>query len=71
MEVPTPPLDRPRLAQLGSRIKRLRGMSNPQYRLRVGEVQVFYDVTGGRVEILAVVLESEASKWLEEEGKKQ
>ncbi len=27
-----------------SRIKRLRGMSRPQYRLRVDEVRVFYDV---------------------------
>ena len=26
-----------------SRIKRLRGLSRPQYRLRVGEMRVFYD----------------------------
>ena len=29
-----------------SRIKRLRGLRRPQYRLRVGEVRVFYDVSG-------------------------
>jgi hypothetical protein len=27
-----------------SRIKRLRGLSRPQYRLRVGDIRVFYDV---------------------------
>lgn len=47
-----------------SRIKRLRGVSRPQYRLRVGEVRVFYDVTGKRVEVLAVVAKSEAESWL-------
>jgi prevent-host-death family protein len=31
-----------------SRIKRLRGLSQPQYRRRVGEVRVFYDVTQER-----------------------
>jgi mRNA-degrading endonuclease RelE of RelBE toxin-antitoxin system len=31
-----------------SRIKRL-----PQYRLRVGEIRVYYDVTGDTVEVLA------------------
>ncbi len=47
-----------------SRIKRLRGISRPQYRLRVGEIRVFYDVTGTTVEILAIVLKSEANSWL-------
>ena len=47
-----------------SRIKRLRGQSRPQYRLRVGEVRVFYDVTGGHVEVLAIVAKSEAEAWL-------
>jgi mRNA-degrading endonuclease RelE of RelBE toxin-antitoxin system len=36
-----------------SRIKRLRGLSKPQYRLRVGEIRVYYDVTGDTVEVLA------------------
>jgi mRNA-degrading endonuclease RelE of RelBE toxin-antitoxin system len=47
-----------------SRIKRLRGIIRPQYRLRVGEVRVFYDVSGSTVEILAIVLKSEAEQWL-------
>ena len=47
-----------------SRIKRLRGLRRPQYRLRVGDVRVFYDVTGTTVEILAIVAKSEAAQWL-------
>jgi len=47
-----------------SRIKRLRGLTQPQYRLRVGEVRVFYDVTAETVEILAIVTKAEASRWL-------
>jgi len=51
-----------------SRIKRLRGVSRPQYRLRVGQVRIFYDVTGQDVEVLAVIDKSQASVWLEEMG---
>jgi mRNA interferase RelE/StbE len=47
-----------------SRIKRLRGLRRPQYRLRVGEVRVFYDISGATVEILAIVAKSEAGQWL-------
>jgi len=47
-----------------SRIKRLRGLRRPQYRLRVDDVRVFYDVSGTTVEILAVVTKSEADVWL-------
>jgi mRNA interferase RelE/StbE len=47
-----------------SRIKRLRGLLRPQYRLRVGEVRVFYDVSGTTVEVLAIVAKSEAQSWL-------
>jgi mRNA interferase RelE/StbE len=47
-----------------SRIKRLRGIHRPQYRLRVGEIRVFYDVTGAIVEVLAIVAKSEAEAWL-------
>jgi mRNA-degrading endonuclease RelE of RelBE toxin-antitoxin system len=47
-----------------SRIKRLRGLLRPQYRLRAGEVRVFYDVTGATVEVLAIVAKSEAESWL-------
>ena len=51
-----------------SRIKRLRGMSRPQYRLRVDEVRVFYDVSGSTVEILAIVPKSGAEAWLKNVG---
>jgi len=51
-----------------SRIKRLRGMAHPQYRLRVGEVRVFYDITGKNVDVLAIVSKTEAVFWLEELG---
>jgi len=51
-----------------SRIKRLRGTSRPQYRLRVDEIRVFYDVREGTVEVLAVVEKPEASSWLEKFG---
>jgi mRNA interferase RelE/StbE len=51
-----------------SRIKRLRGLSQPQYRLRVGEVRVFYDVTPEAGEILAIVTKEAAAGWLAERG---
>ena len=51
-----------------SRIKRLRGLNRPQYRLRVGEVRVFYDVSGETVEVLAIVVKSEAEAWLAQFG---
>jgi mRNA-degrading endonuclease RelE of RelBE toxin-antitoxin system len=47
-----------------SRIKRLRGLRRPQYRLRVSDVRVFYDVSGTTVEVLAIVAKSEADSWL-------
>src|ERR1700736_3956040 len=52
-----------------SRIKRLRGLSHPQYRLRVGDdVRVFYDVTNEIVQVLAIVQKSEADAWLAKHG---
>jgi mRNA-degrading endonuclease RelE of RelBE toxin-antitoxin system len=51
-----------------SRIKRLRGMARPQYRLRVEEVRVFYDVSGSLVEVLAIVPKPEAGSWLTRYG---
>jgi mRNA interferase RelE/StbE len=52
-----------------SRIKRLRGLARPQYRLRIGEIRVFYDVSAEAVEVLAIVPKSEVAKWLEQFGK--
>jgi mRNA interferase RelE/StbE len=52
-----------------SRIKRLRGLSHPQYRLRVGDdVRVFYDVADAVVQVLAVIPKSEADDWLAKHG---
>lgn len=51
-----------------SRIKRLRGLDRPQYRLRVDGVRVFYDVTEGTVQVLAIVTKAQASAWLAEEA---
>ena len=51
-----------------SRIKRLPGLSRPQYRVRVGEVRVFYDVTEGAVEVLGIVPKSAVEAWLKKAG---
>ena len=51
-----------------SRIKRLRGLSRPQFRLRVEDIRVFYDVVEDSVEVLAIVSKAEASSWLEKFG---
>jgi len=51
-----------------SRIKRLRRMRHPQYRLRVEAIRVFYDVTEEAVEVLAIVPKLEAAAWLERYG---
>jgi mRNA interferase RelE/StbE len=51
-----------------SRIKRLQGLSQPQYRLRVGDIRVFYDVTETQVQVLAVVTKADAQAWLTEQG---
>jgi mRNA-degrading endonuclease RelE of RelBE toxin-antitoxin system len=53
-----------------SRIKRLRGLSKPQYRLHVDELRFFYDVTEGQVQILAIVAKVDADAWLAEMGKR-
>ena len=54
-----------------SRIKRLQGMRRPQYRLRVDEIRVFYDVRDDTVEVLAIVAKADANEWLEREGEKR
>jgi mRNA interferase RelE/StbE len=52
-----------------SRIKRLRGLAQPQYRLRIGELRVFYDVTGEKVEVLAILYKSMVEQWLGQAGR--
>ncbi len=51
-----------------SRIKRLRGLSRPQYRLRVGEIRIYYDVTSSTVEVLGIIEKSRFKEWLERAG---
>ena len=53
-----------------SRIKRLKGLRQPQYRLRVDRLRVFYDVNDEqcRVEVLGFVMKPEADNWLKEHG---
>ncbi len=54
-----------------SRIKRLRGISQPQYRLRVNKIRVFYNVQDKTTEILAIVPKSKAIVWLAKVGKEE
>ena len=51
-----------------SRIKRLRGMIRPQFRLRVDELRIFFDVADNRVDIIAVVPKSQTDAWRAEHG---
>jgi mRNA-degrading endonuclease RelE of RelBE toxin-antitoxin system len=50
------------------RIKRLRGLAKPQFRLRIDEMRVFYDVREQTVEVLAIVEKEQAQRWLAEQG---
>lgn len=47
-----------------SRIKRLRGLRQPQYRLRVDSIRVFYDIEGNHVNVLGIVPKDQADLWL-------
>ena len=51
-----------------SRIKRLRGVDSPQYRLRVGEFRVFYDVTEDEVYVMRVLDKAAVAEYLKEMG---
>jgi hypothetical protein len=55
------------LSRLGVR-ENLARLSQPQYRLRVGDTRVFYDVTETEVQVLAIVTKAEAKAWLDAEG---
>lgn len=59
-----------------SRIKRLREIQWPQYRLRIDDPRAFYDVSytdegEGRVEVLRIREKSEAMEWLAEFGRRE
>ena len=51
-----------------SRIKRLRGVSRPQYRLRVNEIRVFYDVEAANrvVNVIQILSKADAIDFLKE-----
>jgi len=51
-----------------SRIKRLRGLDSPEYRLRVDEIRVFYDVIDDLVYVLRVLPKSDADQYLKDMG---
>ena len=51
-----------------SRIKRLQRLRQPQFRLRVGNIRVFYDVTETTVQVLAIVSKEQAQDWLAQES---
>ena len=51
-----------------TRIKHLRGLRQPEYRLRVDDFRVFYDVAEPEVHILAVVAKHLTCEWLEQHG---
>ncbi len=53
-----------------SRIKKLKDMKHPEYRLRVDEMRVFYDVVDADVVIVAIMTKEKTIKWLEEHGEK-
>ncbi len=53
-----------------SRIKRLKELSHPQYRLRVADTRVFYDIADQDVVILAIMSKERTEQWLEEHGEK-
>ena len=51
-----------------SRIKRLRGAQRTDYRLRIGDLRVFYDVdsVNGCVEVLRVLHKDQTAQFYEE-----
>ena len=51
-----------------SRIKRLRGISNPDYRLRVGDYRIFYMVNevARRVDVLRVMHKDQTLEYYKE-----
>jgi mRNA-degrading endonuclease RelE of RelBE toxin-antitoxin system len=63
-------LERGPTAESKSRIKRLRDLRKPQYRLRVEDLRVFYDVEGNEVIVLGIVEKAHAEAWLAETGER-
>jgi mRNA interferase RelE/StbE len=53
-----------------SRIKRLRDLRRPQYRLRVDNLRVFYDLEHDEVIVLGIVEKAHAEEWLADTGER-
>jgi len=53
-----------------SRIKKLRELKHPQFRLRIEKMRVFYDVVEKDVVIVAIMSKEKTIRWLEERGEK-
>lgn len=51
-----------------SRTKRLRGLSRPQFRLRVEDLRIYYDVVEDAVQVIAIVPKADADEWLRKAG---
>jgi mRNA-degrading endonuclease RelE of RelBE toxin-antitoxin system len=51
-----------------SRIKRLRELRLPQYRLRVETIRVYYDVGEDYVMVYGIVPKAASYEWLDENG---
>jgi mRNA interferase RelE/StbE len=51
-----------------SRIKRLRSLRRPQYRLLIGEIRAYYDVIESQVHVLTIISKEQANAWLHEFG---
>jgi mRNA interferase RelE/StbE len=51
-----------------SRIKRLKNLRLPQYRLRVDEIRVYYDVGDGFVMVHGIINKEQTEKWLQTHG---
>ena len=49
-----------------SRIKRLRGLRQPQYRLRVGNFRIFYDAVEEAVNIIQILSKEASLEYLKE-----
>lgn len=54
-----------------SRIKRLRELRQPQYRLRVEDCRVYYDVEDEVVTILGIVMKAASYGWLDDNPTKE
>jgi len=55
-------------AESKSRIKRLRDLRKPQYRLRADDLRVFYDVEEYTVIVHGIVDKQHAAQWLAGKG---